>query len=474
MASADNSWDIETWGALFLIGILVLAGLGYWYVSHREMVNTPLIAWARLNALLFSRLPTRFPGPLAPIGIDAADCRVVLHFIATHAPADMTWKQVRLCVELASAPWRFFAWIVFLPMGVYAYFGSGRLTRCRRKYTMRQLMVVMSERFPSLTTATRFDFLAPESYTSGPWRVSMSPIEWAWRHGVWYQSVPHKRRPPREWVFRKDPPGNLIYNERSPVLRDPKIRASLRFDAAKANALFVKQLGGPFTGWKGLPWYAQGLAAAFVAFGSGPEGRKAGQAFLDQMSRSVHQDQQGRIVVDVTGAEDLWTHYVKKSEGHEALEPHKSFWRVWMVGALDYARSRGTLSSSQFIWLRGVDRTLWYALNQAGGRRPWVEAIGIYAHHDAESEIEQVILEPEMLDAADWLRSDLVEAGWLDEEPGETHDAWSETGSRSPAGGAVSRKTEKASASLENDIPDFLSGMTVMGVPKPKDRHGAE
>ncbi len=50
------------------------------------------------------------------------------------------------------------------------------------------------------------------------------------------------------------------------------------------------------------------------------------------------------------------------------------------MGLLIYAKRKGVLASSQFIWLRPYDRTLWYALNQIGGKATWAEAAGPWAH----------------------------------------------------------------------------------------------
>lgn len=413
----QEGWDAETLGMLLLAGILVILGLGLWYASHTGLVNTPLIAWARWNAELWRNLP----GPGARM---ARDCRVVLAFIASRAPYRMSWSQVALCLETASAPWRYVGWVLFIPPALLAFRGLGRRTRCRRVYSMREIMEVLSERFPSLTPAVRFNLLARESYGSGPWRVSMSPVEWAHRHNAIYLESHGKKKPiPREWIFLSKPEGSLTFNEHSPILKDPTTRAGVRLDEERVQRLFVRHLGGVFIGFSSLPPYAQGLAAAFAAFGGGGAGRRDGQDMLDAMSRSCRENPAtGKIEIEVRGAQELWARYHDAME--ESLRKHQSFWRPWMVGGLVFARTRGTLSSSQFLWLRAVDRTLWYALNQSGGRRPWVEAMGVWAHFEAEEEIDQAILEPEMLDAVEWLRDDLIDSGWLEQNTSIPDETW--------------------------------------------------
>lgn len=430
MAANGEPMDVEAWAALLVLILLVMVGLTAWYAHHAGLINTPVIAVAQWNAELFAHLPK-------PFTQEAQACRLVLRFIASRAPWQMSGQQVFLSLKVAMAPWRFLSWIFFIPLMVWAYRGAGRLTRCRRRYTMQQLMRVMAQRFPGLTPATKWDLLEPDTYVKGPWRVSMSPIEWAWTHKIWYHEKDTKKIiPPRHWIFRKTPVDNLLINTRSPVLRDPKICAAMRIDDGRARAAMQQQLGAPWTGFSALPAYAQSLAAAFAAFGSSVEGRREGQDLLDAISRSVSADKDGVIHIDshTEQAKALWKKYEAHVKDGEFVTHHRSFWRVFVVALLTQARNRGTLPTSQFLWLRAIDRTLWYALNQLGGRRPWAEAIGVWAHYEAEDEIEQTILQPELLDAVDWLRDDLTEAGWMEPDTAsENANTWQNPRAQQPA-----------------------------------------
>lgn len=416
--------------------IMAVVAAGWVYSHNRGAINAPFVVYSEGSAWLFHDLPEIWPFARMREG-----CQTVLHFTEVHKPAAMTWQDTWDCVRLASRPWRFFAWPFFLAAAIVSWRGAGRLTRCRRIHTARSLMGVLVKRFPSLTPAVRFDALAPGSAQRGPWRVAMSPIEWLWTHKAIYLegSTPGARKVvPRNWIFKTR--GDLVVNDSSPLLKaDSRARRSLRVDRARVESLLKKQLGRPFAGFERLPYYAQGLAAAFAAFGSGREGRKKGQAMLDQMSVSIAETFPDRLrepfwrrfpgmrprgqsqdrsvfTVDVTGAASLWRKYASQ-DMEEILAIHKSFTNVWMTALLGYARRRGTLPTAQFVWLRAIDRTLWYALNQYGGRRPWVEATGVWAHFEAEQTLEQALLEPEILDAADWVAHELYQDGWTDRSP---------------------------------------------------------
>lgn len=413
----NDEWDIAAWGALFVLVLLaVFAGI-YWYDHHRGAANALFVAFAYDNAWLFTHFPRAswFPAFWRD---DIIRCQGVLLFLAHHTPAQITGRQMYYCLRITTAPWRYISPLAFFPLAVLAYYDAGALAKCRRRYSMRELMRTMSLRFPALRPALLVDFLKPSTYTTGPWRVSMAPIEWAWQNKVLYQIEGSRRRAiPRHWIFRESPKNNLLFNLSSPLLRDAKVRSMARLDTERANALLTKQLGGPWTSWEALPYYARALVAAFAAFATDKDGRVAGQALLDAINRSVVVDDQDRPTI--TPPDDqvraLWKKYGAEVMATEEVAHHLSYWRPCVVGFVRRARKSGTLPCSQFLWLRAIDRTLWYALNQQGGRRPWIEAMGIWAHYEAEEEIKQAIIQPEMLDAVDWLRTDLVKAGWIDD-----------------------------------------------------------
>jgi intracellular multiplication protein IcmP len=66
-----------------------------------------------------------------------------------------------------------------------------------------------------------------------------------------------------------------------------------------------------------------------------------------------------------------------------------------MLGLLAEARRRGgVLASGEFTWLKGVDRPLWYALNNLGRRGFHVEGLAAMAHYRGELVAGQAGAEP--------------------------------------------------------------------------------
>ena len=79
------------------------------------------------------------------------------------------------------------------------------------------------------------------------------------------------------------------------------------------------------------------------------------------------------------------------------------------------ARQKGVLASSQFLWLRPLDRPLWYALNQCVGRAAWAEGFAAWAHYQAEEKAGKALSEPHVQPAVASLRQSLAAQGWLTE-----------------------------------------------------------
>ena len=79
------------------------------------------------------------------------------------------------------------------------------------------------------------------------------------------------------------------------------------------------------------------------------------------------------------------------------------------------ARQKGVLASSQFLWLRPLDRPLWYALNQCGGRAAWAEGVAPWAHYQTEEKAGKALSEPHVRPAVASLKQSLAAQGWLTE-----------------------------------------------------------
>jgi intracellular multiplication protein IcmP len=169
-----------------------------------------------------------------------------------------------------------------------------------------------------------------------------------------------------------------------------------------------------------LPGYMRGLAAAFVLYINGKP--KESYALLGQLSLSYESsddynydlNEVGDYYLDLSGVNAVLSNKKYMSIKSKVLDRHNDYAYTWLVALLIVARNKGgELASSRFIWLRAVDRTLWYALNQLGGRMPHVEANGIWSHMAAEEKLGMSLSPPETIRSVESLENELQKEKWI-------------------------------------------------------------
>lgn len=80
-----------------------------------------------------------------------------------------------------------------------------------------------------------------------------------------------------------------------------------------------------------------------------------------------------------------------------------------MAEMLEGARTDGVQAAADFLWLKPVDRRLWYMLNTVGRQTPFVEVAGPFAHWVAEKEMGRRLLVPMVEEATNALEIALKE-----------------------------------------------------------------
>lgn len=87
-----------------------------------------------------------------------------------------------------------------------------------------------------------------------------------------------------------------------------------------------------------------------------------------------------------------------------------------MASLLESARTNGVLACSDFLWLKTVDRPLWYMLQNVGRRAAFSEVAGAVAHWRIESRMQKRLMSPMIEEAVKALKIALSEIIYQDEE----------------------------------------------------------
>jgi len=386
----------------FIAGMACFTMIGLFYEKNTAAVNGCFMGFVKLHLELFSRLP----------GEPGENAGFILQSLAQYQPDSFSLKEILAQVSFVGS---YLKWIVAPLLGVL--FACTLFSRkmmsvsdfYKIRHNLNTLLKNNIKEFPCMApVANRKQSILDEPLDKGPWRTARQPIQYVAQHNLLLKD---QKPVPARLLIRKDG----LVNESSPLLQDSNSR-HLTLDSPKAYDLFAGQLGSPFKGFGSLKRYQKGLAAAFIAFGCGQKEKASG--LLDRMSLSFREPSKKSsfFKLDVNGSDRLIEKFKTHPDFIAGTFKHASFTNVWLVSLLETARKKGVLPCSQFIWLRPVDRVLWYALNQAGGRTAWVEAAGVFSHFQAEETLNQTIPYPEVESAVTGLINTLERSGWLQDE----------------------------------------------------------
>lgn len=175
-----------------------------------------------------------------------------------------------------------------------------------------------------------------------------------------------------------------------------------KIDETAAFKSFARQLGPRWKGAKKLPPYRQILLAAFCL--KAARKRNEADIMLGRLSNCWSHDKGLQLGKDAGLLKEARKILSNKDLAYNTLKNcNQHAWQTtaFLRGLLTAREEGGVLSPSQFLWLRGYDRTLWYPLNNLGRQSNHSEAIGAIAHFKAEKRAERPIPKPKVHDAVE-------------------------------------------------------------------------
>ena len=254
--------------------------------------------------------------------------------------------------------------------GIYLLFFKSK-SRLQATYTMRTLSDLESKNWPLITPVLDKN-LVKEDIETGPWRMADSPIKFAERYDM-VKSVYEG--------------GNHI----------------AKLDRSKAEVILAMQMGPLWNGLEPLPGYIRALFAIFAA--KAENDAKGARALLNQIANS---SQTGKL--NFGGTQELLIKHVRSPKVGRAVGPHAYLLTV-MASMLELARTDGVLATSEFLWLKPLDRRLWYMLNCVGRQTPFTEISGPFGHWVVEKRLRRPLKVPmvgEAVNALDVALSEII------------------------------------------------------------------
>lgn len=339
------------------------------------------------------------------------------------------WPQLMDC----SAPFGGISAFVIAMFCVVSRRLSLRERFCKT-HTMRSLLAIHLKKCPCLAPILHWPrSLLEEEVDSGPWMCARQPLQFAAEHGLLLDKA-NGEPVAMHTLLQK---GHLA--DRKSVWHGGD---RLILDREKTRSLFAAQLGPKFQGFEKLSPYLYALAVSFVLFGLDRKG--LARKITDQLSLSFRPATPQRsfglslkapflnlpkkarncrlsasIPLKAAEVETLW----REPTVATIIRQHNQYTHLLLYGLFVFARRRGILTCAEMIWLKPVNRPLFYLLNNYGRRTAWVEAAGALAHYRVEeglgakmAEFEARSLErPYVDEAVAGLSQALFQEGWIGE-----------------------------------------------------------
>jgi intracellular multiplication protein IcmP len=261
-------------------------------------------------------------------------------------------------------------WLYILPFPFLAFLllGGSPRGRFQRQHSMASLTKQESKVWPEISPVVgKQGVLMDGDERAGEWAVAMT-----------------------EWEFA----------EKYKLAK----RGENKVDREAARAVFVKQLGPRWSGPNALPPHRKALFAAFLLRIVGESDEAI--ARLRTMAKSFAAG--GLAGMDTAFADAVIAKYGKHPNLQRAIAQHAYTFTV-MATMLQLSRADGVLASPMFIWLKTVDRGLWYMLNNVGRYAFHVECAGVASHWLFEKTVGQSCATPMVEKAIDGLAMGLKE-----------------------------------------------------------------
>mgnify|MGYP000284959684 CR=1 FL=1 len=235
------------------------------------------------------------------------------------------------------------------------------------------------------TTGIMMVFLIPLS-TVSLWSWARHPARnWYTRRVLNIRTLPFAMEaisPALAPILSEGDPARLLLDKRRPERRpaqtpegfaqEHQLISNMQLDVAQTRATFVAQLGRPLTTWKSLAPHEKALFAIFgLQFFL--DDRPAAKALMDALNRSCRlksRRDKGKFSRPVYAlARPAFSRVIRSEGAAKWLREHRyvSSGLVWL-----YAHDL-RLTPPNWLWLKGVDRTLFYALHRANTTKGFIE-----------------------------------------------------------------------------------------------------
>lgn len=344
-----NASEDETVGGALILGIFVVAAWVIWYFYQDVIMDG--IRWMRVWELRF-------------LGLFVENYSAWADDLAAIPRANL---DMGLIMQASDLVMRYLKWPIFgallFAAGWAAFFSKP--ARFKTVHSMQTLITAQAKAWPYISPLIKFHPAETSSRSMGdmipaalaPMAEALTPEEWIAHNGI--------------------------------TIHDGEI------DMETAAAAFARQLGRRWRGFEKLPFFAQGLAAAFCLLGN--QQRKQSEDILQMLAQNYDIGQGLKITFKLEKAVKATFANRKVMEEAEKLARGHAFEITVLLRLLHWARKEGgVLAPAEFVWLKAERRSMWYPLNNLGRQTFHSEASGVMSHFITEMNVGRPLIRPQV------------------------------------------------------------------------------
>ncbi len=183
-------------------------------------------------------------------------------------------------------------------------------------------------------------------------------------------------------------------------------------DTEAAEEAFTKQLGER---WQGMDKAPAHIKALCVAFYLNAKRDKSAREVKEQISVAYTAKSRSEAEKEI---EELFQKTLADPKFSKMIDKYAkqhAYTNTAMFRLITWSRNLGgVFASAEIRWLKPIDRSLWYALNNCGRRSYHTEGAGAVCHFNAENIVGGALAEPHVDQAIDGLYDYIDHQGLLD------------------------------------------------------------
>lgn len=294
--------------------------------------------------------------------VDNENMRIAKKGLNMVTPDSLTWEYSSVISTFIGGYMIYPISFILLVLGIIMFRNSAGM-RYTKSYNMDMLVHQEKENWPQIAPIADMNLIA-EDNNKGPWAMSMNPMQFA-KH---YKLLKVELVPDRKASWRSEG-----------IAKATLIRES-------ATQVLASQLGPLWSGVENLPPHTKALYATFLA--RTEHDTEACRGYLSKLSRSA-----AKGTIDYSDTDELIKKFGKCKAAQVCQAKHAYVLTV-MASMLVLARTDGVLASADFLWIKPLDRRLWYTLNCVGRQVAAPEVGGVFSHWIAEKQMGRALTVP--------------------------------------------------------------------------------